>query len=248
MAGHSKWNNIKNKKGKEDAKRGKIFTKMARYITVAVREGGSDPEYNAPLKNAIEKAKAENMPNDNMDRAIKKGMGDLDGANFQEIIYEGYGPSGVAVYVEALTDNKNRTASDVRHAFDKYGGNLGSTGCVGFMFDRKGLIVIEKTDDIDEEEMMMNAIEAGAEDISVEEEVFEIITGLEDLNTVRDALKEMDYKLASADLEYIPQTTSELTDEKDIKNMVKMLDMLEDNDDVQNVSHNWEIPDDLEIE
>ncbi len=247
MAGHSKWNNIKNKKGKEDAKKGKVFTKMARYITVAVREGGDDPEYNAPLKNAIEKAKAENMPNDNIDRAIKKGMGDLDGADFEEIIYEGYGPSGVAVYVEALTDNRNRTASDVRHAFDKYGGNLGSTGCVGFMFDRKGLIVIEKTDDIDEEEMMMNAIEAGAEDISVEEDVFEIITSLEDLNAVRDALKGMDYTLASADLEYIPQTTSELTEEKDIKNMVKMLEMLEDNDDVQNVSHNWEIPDDLEI-
>ena len=234
MAGHSKWNNIKNKKGKEDAKKGKVFTKMARYITVAVREGGDDPEYNAPLKNAIEKAKAENMPNDNIDRAIKKGMGDLDGADFEEIIYEGYGPSGVAVYVEALTDNRNRTASDVRHAFDKYGGNLGSTGCVGFMFDRKGLIVIEKTDDIDEEEMMMNAIEAGAEDISVEEDVFEIITSLEDLNAVRDALKGMDYTLASADLEYIPQTTSELTEEKDIKNMVKMLEMLEDNDDVQN--------------
>lgn len=248
MAGHSKWNNIKNKKGKEDAKRGKIFTKMARYITVAVKEGGDDPEYNAPLKNAIEKAKAENMPNDNIDRAIKKGMGDLDGANFENIIYEGYGPSGVAVYVEALTDNKNRTASDVRHAFDKFGGNLGSTGCVGFMFDRKGLIVIEKTDDIDEEEMMMNAIESGAEDISVEEDVFEIITSLEDFNEVRDALKDLGYTLASADLEYIPQTTSELTDEKDIKNMVKMLEMLEDNDDVQNVSHNWEIPDDLEIE
>ena len=247
MAGHSKWNNIKNKKGKEDAKRGKVFTKMARYITVAVREGGDDPEYNAPLKNAIEKAKAENMPNENIDRAIKKGMGDLDGADFEEIIYEGYGPSGVAVFVEALTDNKNRTASDVRHAFDKYGGNLGSTGCVGFMFDRKGLVVIEKDNEIDEEELMLSAIDSGAEDFSVEDEVYEIITSIEDFNSVRDSLKETGYKLTSADLEYIPQNTSKLEEEVDIKNMVKMLEMLEDNDDVQNVSHNWEIPDDLEL-
>ena len=247
MAGHSKWNNIKNKKGKEDAKRGKIFTKMARYITVAVREGGDDPEYNAPLKNAIEKAKAENMPNDNIERAIKKGMGDLDGADFEEIIYEGYGPSGVAVFVEALTDNKNRTASDVRHAFDKYGGNLGSTGCVGFMFDRKGLIVIEKDSEVDEEELMLSTIEAGAEDFSVEDEVYEIITSVEDFNSVRDSLKESGYKLSSADLEYIPQTTSKLEEEADLKNMVKMLEMLEDSDDVQTVSHNWEIPDDLEL-
>ena len=247
MAGHSKWNNIKNKKGKEDAKRGKIFTKMARYITVAVREGGDDPEYNAPLKNAIEKAKAENMPNDNIERAIKKGMGDLDGADFEEIIYEGYGPSGVAVFVEALTDNKNRTASDVRHAFDKYGGNLGSTGCVGFMFDRKGLIVIEKDSEVDEEELMMSTIEAGAEDFSVEDEVYEIITSVEDFNSVRASLKESGYKLSSADLEYIPQTTSKLEEEADLKNMVKMLEMLEDSDDVQTVSHNWEIPDDLEL-
>ncbi len=247
MAGHSKWNNIKNKKGKEDAKKGKVFTKMARYITVAVREGGDDPEYNTPLKNAIEKAKAENMPNENIDRAIKKGMGDLDGANFEEILYEGYGPSGVAVFVEALTDNKNRTASDVRHAFDKYGGNLGSTGCVGFMFDRKGLIVIEKNSEIDEEELMMSSIESGAEDFSIEEDVYEVITSVEDFNSVRDSLKEAGYKLSSADLEYIPQNTSKLEEEADIKNMVKMLEMLEDNDDVQNVSHNWEIPDDLEI-
>lgn len=247
MAGHSKWNNIKNKKGKEDAKRGKIFTKMARYITVAVREGGNDPEYNSPLKNAIEKAKAENMPNDNIDRAIKKGMGDSDGANYEEIIYEGYGPSGVAVFVEALTDNKNRTASDVRHAFDKYGGNLGSTGCVGFMFDRKGLIVIMKDSEIEEENLMLESIDLGAEDFISEDDVYEIITSVEDLNSVRDGLKEMGYKISSADLSYIPQNTSKLETEEDIKNMIKMLDMLEDNDDVQNVSHNWEIPDDLEL-
>lgn len=247
MAGHSKWNNIKNKKGKEDAKKGKIFTKMARYITVAVKEGGDDPEFNPALKNAIEKAKAENMPNDNIERAIKKGMGDMDGANFEEIVYEGYGPSGVAVLVEALTDNKNRTASDVRHAFDKFGGNLGSTGCVSFMFDKKGLIVIEKDNSIDEEELMINAIDSGADDFSVEDEVYEIITSIEDFNGVRDALTEAGYKFDSADISYLPQTTSKLESEDDIKNMVKMLDMLEDNDDVQNVSHNWEIPDDLEI-
>lgn len=247
MAGHSKWNNIKNKKGKEDAKRGKIFTKLGRYITVAARDGGDDPEFNAPLKNAIEKARAENMPNDNIDRAVKKGMGDLDGANYEEITYEGYGPSGVAVLVEALTDNKNRTASEVRHAFDKFGGNLGTTGCVGFMFDKKGLIVIEKDGEIDDEELMMEAIEAGADDFSIEDEVYEIITSVEDFNTVRDELKEAGYKLSSADLLRLPQTTSELESEDDIKNMVKMLEALEDDDDVQDVSHNWEIPDDLEL-
>lgn len=246
MAGHSKWSNIKNKKGKEDAKRGKIFTKMARYITVAVREGGDDPEYNAALKNAIEKAKAENMPNDNIDRAIKKGMGDLDGANFEEITYEGYGPSGVAVYVEALTDNKNRTASEVRHAFDKFGGNLGSTGSVGFMFDRKGLIVIEKDASIDDEELMLVSIDSGADDFSIEEDVYEVITSVEDFGLVRDGLKEAGYTLSSADLAYLPQTTSVLESEDDIKNMVKMLEALEDDDDVQNVSHNWEIPDNIE--
>ncbi len=247
MAGHSKWNNIKNKKGKEDAKRGKIFTKMARYITVAVREGGDDPEFNASLKNAIEKAKAENMPNENIDRAIKKGMGDSDGANFEEIMYEGYGPSGVALLVDALTDNKNRTASNVRHAFDKYGGNLGSTGCVGFMFDKRGLIVIEKDSKIDEEELMLIAIDSGAEDFSVEDDVYEIITSVEEFNAVRDSLKEKGYELISADISYLPQNTSKLEEADDIKNMIKMLDMLEDDDDVQNVSHNWEIPDDLEI-
>ena len=223
MAGHSKWNNIKNKKGKMDAQRGKMFTKLGRYITVAAREGGDDPEYNAALKSAIEKAKAENMPNDNIERAIKKGMGDLEGANYEEITYEGYGPSGVAVFVDCLTDNRNRTASDVRHAFDKFGGNLGSTGCVGWMFDRKGLLVIEKSDDIDEEELMMQSIEAGAEDFSPEDDVYEILTSVEDFSAVRDALQEAGYKFSSADIEYIPQNTSALEDEKDIKNMIKML-------------------------
>ncbi|HHV25969.1 YebC/PmpR family DNA-binding transcriptional regulator [Anaerosalibacter bizertensis] len=248
MAGHSKWSNIKRKKGKEDAVRGKIFTKLTRYITVAVKEGGSDPEYNPALKAAIEKAKAENMPNDNIDRAIKKAAGSQDADNFEEIKYEGYGPAGIAVYVSCLTDNRNRTASDVRHAFDKFGGNLGQTGCVSFMFDRKGILAIEKNDSIDEEELMMEAIEIGAEDFNVEEEVFEIITAPEDFNTVRDTLKEKGYEFVTAETSFIPQNTVELKEEKDIKNMVKLIENLEDNDDVQDVYHNWEIPDDLEIE
>lgn len=248
MAGHSKWSNIKRKKGKEDAVRGKIFTKLTRYITVAVKEGGSDPEYNPALKAAIEKAKAENMPNDNIDRAIKKAAGSQDADNFEEIKYEGYGPAGIAVYVSCLTDNRNRTASDVRHAFDKFGGNLGQTGCVSFMFDRKGILAIEKNDSVDEEELMMEAIEIGAEDFNVEEEVFEIITAPEDFNTVRDTLKEKGYEFVTAETSFIPQNTVELKEEKDIKNMVKLIENLEDNDDVQDVYHNWEIPDDLEIE
>lgn len=247
MAGHSKWSNIKRKKGKEDAVRGKIFTKITRYITVAVKEGGSDPEYNPALKAAIEKAKAENMPNDNIDRAIKKAAGSQDADNFEEIKYEGYGPAGIAVYVSCLTDNRNRTASDVRHAFDKFGGNLGQTGCVSFMFDRKGILAIEKDDSIDEEELMMEAIEIGAEDFSVEE-VFEIVTAPEDFNTLRDTLKEKGYEFVTAETSFIPQNTVELKEEKDIKNMVKLIENLEDNDDVQDVYHNWEIPDDLEIE
>ncbi|OHW62592.1 putative transcriptional regulatory protein [Andreesenia angusta] len=247
MAGHSKWANIKHRKGKADAQRGKMFTKLSRYITVAAREGGADLEYNSALKSAVEKAKAENMPNDNIDRAIKKGIGDLDGANYEEVQYEGYGPSGVAVLVECLTDNRNRTASDVRHAFDKFGGNLGATGCVGWMFDRRGLITIAKSDSVSEEELTLQAIDAGAEDFSAEEEVYEIVTAVEDFNTVKEALSAEGYELASADLVYLPQNTTALESQDDIKNMVKMIDALEDSDDVQNVYHNWEIPEDFEI-
>lgn len=242
MAGHSKWSNIKNKKGKADAKRAKEFTKLGRNISVAAREGGGDPEYNAALKSAIEKAKAGNMPNDNIDRAIKKGTGDSDGAAFEEIIYEGYGPSGVAVIVSCLTDNRNRTAADVRHGFDKYGGNLGTNGSVSFMFDRKGIIGIERIDSIDEDELTMQAIDLGAEDIESEEDGFEIITSIEDFNQVRDGLSEAGYSFVIAELSYLPQTTVELTDEEDIKNMNKMIDLLEDNDDVQDVYHNWDMP------
>ncbi|MTI70939.1 MAG: YebC/PmpR family DNA-binding transcriptional regulator [Firmicutes bacterium] len=247
MAGHSKWANIKHRKGKQDAKRAKIFTKLARKITVAVKEGGDDEEYNPALKTAIEKAKAQNMPNDNIERAIKKGTGDLEGASFEELIYEGYGPSGVAVMVQCLTDNKNRTASDVRHYFDKHGGNLGSDGCVSFMFDRKGLLAIDKDENIDEEELMLEAIEAGAEDFQIEKDYFEIITVPEDFSKVRDILKENGYKFSTAEVSFVPQTTTELKDEKDIKAMSKLIDALEDNDDVQEVYHNWDMPDDIDI-
>lgn len=246
MAGHSKWANIKHRKGKQDAKRAKMFTKLTRAIIVAAREGGADPEYNTALKNAIEKAKAANMPNDNIERAIKKGAGELDGVNYEEITYEGYGPGGIAVLVEVLTDNRNRTASDIRHYFSKFGGNLGSTGCVSFMFDRKGVLIIEKEDGIDEEELMMQAIEAGAEDFITEEEYFEITTSPEDFASVRDSLKEAGYNFTTAEISFIPQNTSKLTDEDDIKNMTKLIDALEDNDDVQNVYHNWDMPEDLE--
>ena len=248
MAGHSKWSNIKHKKGKEDARRGKVFTKMTRYITVAVREGGPDPEYNTALKAAIEKAKAENLPNDNIERAIKKAAGDMDSQNYEEILYEGYGPGGIAVLVSCLTDNRNRTASDVRHAFDKCGGNLGQTGCVSFMFDRKGILDIEKNDNIDEEELMMEAIDLGAEDFIADDEVYEIITTPEDFNDIRDSLKQSGYNFVTAEVSNIPQNTVELKDDKDLKNMGKLIDILEDNDDVQDVYHNWEIPDDYEIE
>lgn len=247
MSGHSKWSTIKHKKGKADAQRGKMFTKLARYLTVAAREGGPDPEYNANLKTAIEKAKAENMPNDNIERAIKKGSGDLEGANFEEITYEGYGPAGVAVFVECLSDNRNRTASDVRHAFDKFGGNLGSTGCVSWMFDRKGLLIVDGNEEIDEEELMLQAIEAGAEDFSAEEEYFEITTAPENFEQVKEVLKEAGYNFSTSEITFIPQNETKLEEEKDIKNMVKLIEVLEDNDDVQQVYHNWEMPEDLDI-
>ena len=241
MAGHSKWNNIKHRKGKEDAKRAKIFTKLGRNIMVATKEGGSDPEFNPALKAAIEKAKASNMPNDNIERAIKRGAGELGADNFEEIVYEGYGPSGIAVFVECLTDNRNRTAPEIRHAFDKFGGNLGQSGSVTFMFDREGILAIERDDSIDEDELMMLAIDLGAEDFEAEEEGFEIITEPGDFDKVRDGLAEAGYKFAMAELTHIPQTTVKLTDPDDIKNMEKLIDALEDNDDVQEVYHNWEM-------
>jgi len=232
--------NIIDRKGKQDAKKAKIYTKLARLITVAAREGGGDPIYNANLKNAIDKAKAQNMPNDNIDRAIKKGTGELGGNAFETITYEGYGPNGVAVIVEALSDNRNRTAGDVRYAFDKNGGNLGTSGCVSFMFDRKGQLVIEKTESIIEDELTMTAIEAGAEDFVVEDEAYVVITSPEDFATVKDALIQGGYEFFSADVVYIPQTSVALTSDDDIKKMKRMIDMLEDFDDVQEVHHNWD--------
>ena len=242
MSGHSKWSTIKRKKGANDAQRAKIFTKIAREIIVAVKAGGPDPDNNSSLKDAIAKARSNNMPNDNINRTIKKASGSSDTENYESITYEGYGPSGVAVIVNTLTDNRNRTAADVRHAFDKFGGNMGQTGCVSFMFDRKGVIVIANEDgDIDEEELTMDALEAGADDIEADDDCFEITTSPEDFGTVRDAL-EAKYTLSSAEISMVPQTMTELTDEKQIIQMQKMLDQLEDNDDVQDVYHNWDMP------
>ncbi len=241
MSGHSKWSTIKRKKGANDAQRAKIFTKIAREIIVAVKAGGPDPDNNSSLKDAIAKARSNNMPNDNINRTIKKAAGDNDTANYESITYEGYGPAGVAVIVNALTDNRNRTAADVRHAFDKNGGNMGQTGCVSFMFDRKGVIVIED-EDLDEEAVTMDALEAGAEDLEVDGEIAEITTDPNEMGAVRDALAEK-YTISSAEVSMVPQTMTQLTDEGQIASMTKLLDMLEDNDDVQDVYHNWEMPD-----
>ncbi len=241
MSGHSKWNNIKNKKEKTDAQKGKIFTKIGKEIAICVREGGGDPNTNGKLRDLIAKAKANNVPNDNIDRAIKKAMG-AEAIQYEEIVYEGYGPSGVAVIVETATDSRNRTASEVRHSFDKYGGNMGSTGCVSYMFDDKGVIILLKEDneDADEDALMEAALEAGAEDFASDEETFEITTEVDDLTAVREALEGLGYKIESAEEDKIPQSYVTLTDEDDIKNMTTLLEKLEDNDDVQNVYHNWE--------
>ena len=239
MSGHSKWNNIKNKKGKEDARRGKIFTKLARQITVAAKEGGLDPDYNPSLKVAIDKAKAENMPNDNIDRAIAKAGGGDNDDNFEEIVYEGYGPGGVAVMVHCLTDNRNRTAPEVRHIFDKYAGNLGQPGCVSFMFDKKGSLGVLK-EGLDEDEFTLIAIDAGAEDVVDRGEAFEIVTEPEDYHNVRKALEDEGHSFIESDITYIPQTETALDDEEDIKNMEKLVDALEDNDDVTDVFTSWE--------
>ena len=241
MSGHSKWSTIKRKKGANDAQRAKIFTKIAREIVVAVKAGGPDPDNNSSLKDAISKARSANMPNDNIQRTIKKAAGDTDTDNYENITYEGYGPNGVAVIVEALTDNRNRTAADVRHAFDKFGGNMGQTGCVSFMFDRKGIIVVEK-DIVDEDTITMDALEAGAEDISVEDDCYEITTDPAEFHAVRDAL-EAKYELSSAEITMVPQTMTTLTDEDQITKMQRMIDTLEDSDDVQDIYHNWDMPD-----
>lgn len=241
MSGHSKWHNIQNKKGKADAKRGKIFTKIGRELMIAVKNGGPDPDNNPKLRDAIAKAKAANMPNDTVQRSIKKASGELGAVDYERIVYEGYGPSGVAVIVDTLTDNKNRSAGNVRSAFTKGGGNMGTTGCVGFMFQEKGEIVIEKGD-LDEEELMMMALDAGAEDFnSDEEEVFIITTSPDDFGVVREALEAEGLEFLEAAVKMIPDTYTEI-DEDAAKKFQKMLDLLEDDDDVQEVYHNAEFP------
>src|SRR5690625_817976 len=238
MAGHSKWHNIQRRKGAQDAKRGKIFMRHAKFIYTAAKQGGGDPDMNPALRAAIEKAKADNMPNDNIDRAIKKATGTLEGANYEEITYEGYGPGGIAVIVHVITDNRNRTASEVRHAFSKYGGNLGESGCVSFMFNRKGYIVImNKENQIDEEEVTLEEIDAGAEDIEVTDEVVEIYTEPEDFEVVRTHLQEHGYDIEEAEITFIPETYNELDDEQAEK-VMGLIDMLEENEDVQDVYHN----------
>jgi len=241
MSGHSKFANIKHKKEKNDAKKGKIFTKLGREIAVAVKEGGADPENNSRLRDIIAKAKANNMPNDTIDRSIKKAAGDANAVNYEAITYEGYGPSGVAIIVEALTDNKNRTASNVRSAFTKGNGSIGTPGCVSYNFEKKGQIIIAKEDcQMDEDDLMMTALDAGAEDFAAEEDSYEIVTDPDDFSKVREALEAESIEMASAEVTMIPNTMVELASEDDIKNLQKTLDLLEEDDDVQDVWHNWD--------
>ena len=242
MSGQSKFANIKHKKEKNDAAKGKIFTKIGREIAVAVKEGGgADPANNSRLRDVIAKAKANNMPNDNIERSIKKAAGDADANNYERVVYEGYGPNGTAIIVEALTDNKNRTASNVRSAFTKGNGNIGTPGCVSFMFDKKGQILIDREEfEMDADELMMLALDAGAEDFAEEEDSFEIITDPDSFSEVREKLEAAGIPMMEASVTMIPQTYVELTDETDIKNIQKTLDLLDDDDDVQEVYHNWE--------
>ena len=240
MSGHSKWNNIKRKKEKTDGAKAKIFTKIGRELAVAVKEGGGpDPASNSKLKDCIAKAKANNVPNDNIERIIKKAAGEGNADNYEALTYEGYGPSGIAVIVETLTDNRNRTAADVRHYFDKYGGNLGQTGCVSFMFNKKGVLVIE-AEELDEDKVMEDALEAGAADFAADDEVFEVITEPDDFSFVCEALEKKGYTFVSADVCMVPDVYNRIEDEDAATKMDKLLDMLEDNDDVQNVWHNWD--------
>ena len=239
MSGHSKWANIKNKKEKADSQRGKIFTKIGREIAVAVKAGGANPDSNAKLRDIIAKAKAANIPNDNIERSIKKAAGDGDTANYESLMYEGYGAAGVAIIVEALTDNRNRTAGDMRHLFDKHGGNLGQTGSVGFLFDRKGVIVVEKNDGIVEDDLMMLALDAGADDFASEDECYEILTAPENFSAVREKLESEKVELAEAEIKYVPQNYVHVEEDVAAK-LTRLIDALEDNDDVQNVWTNWD--------
>ena len=237
MSGHSKWHNIQKTKGAQDAKKAKIFTKYAREMAIAIREGGADPASNSKLAAIIARAKSENVPNDNINRTLQKYQSGAAAENYEYIDYEGYGPAGIAVIVECLTDNRNRTVADVRHYFDKYGGNLGASGCVSWQFDRKGVLVVD-AEDRDEETVMMQALEAGASDFDASEDVFEIYTTPDDFESVKNVLSDQGFSFLEAQVEMVPQNYMKLTDEEDIKNMTKMLEMLENNDDVQNVWHN----------
>lgn len=246
MSGHNKWSTIKRKKGANDAARAKIFTKIGRELAVAVKNGGPDPNNNAKLRDVIAKAKQNNVPNDNIERMLKKAAGDTDSTNYEEIIYEGYGPSGVAVVVEALTDNRNRTAGEVRHYFDKAGGNMGNPGSVTFMFSRQGVIIIEK-EDTDEDQLMEDALEAGATDfLTDDEDIFEIRTEPNDIGLVRDDLEAKGYTIVSSEPAYIPSTYVRLESQDDMKKMSRMIDMFDENEDVQNIYHNWENEDEYE--
>lgn len=242
MSGHSKWKNIQKTKGAADAKRAQAFTKIAREMIVAVKEGGSgDPNNNSRLAAVIAKAKAANMPNDNIKRTIEKALGSGNGDNYESVTYEGYGPAGVAVIVEAMTDNRNRTASEVRHHFDKYGGNMGATGCVSWSFTRKGVVIIDNEDgDLDEDTVLSDALDAGADDLVTDESVFEVYTSVDDFNAVTEALEQKKYKFLSAQLEMVPSNYIKLANPDDVTNMEKLLEHMEDNEDVQNVWHNWD--------
>ena len=241
MSGHSKFANIKHKKEKNDAAKGKIFTIIGREIAVAVKEGGPDPENNSKLRDCIAKAKANNMPNDTIDRGIKKAAGDANAVNYEHVTYEGYGPSGIAIIVEALTDNKNRTAANVRSAFTKGHGSIGTPGCVSYSFDEKGQIIIDKEEcDMDADDLMMLALDAGAEDFSEEEDSYEILTAPDDFSAVRETLEKEGVPMAEAEVRMIPQNYVTLTDETAIKNLQRTLDLLDEDDDVQNVFHNWD--------
>ncbi len=246
MSGHSKWHNIQAKKGKADAQRGAVFTKIGREIAIAVREGGANPESNGKLRDIIAKAKANNMPNDNIQRSIKKASGELSNVIYEEITYEGYAPGGVAIIVDTISDNRNRTASDIRHCFAKYGGNMGTTGSVGFMFDTRGVLVVEKQPGMDEDEMMMMALDVGAEDVKDEEDVFEILTDPNEFSRVREALEKQGLTFLSAEVQKIPQNTVTVTDPETVEKIQKMLDLLEESDDVQNVFHNADLPEEDE--
>ena len=247
MSGHSKWANIKNKKEKTDAQRGKVFTKIGREIAIAVKEGGgADPANNAKLRDVIAKAKAANMPNDNINRSIKKAAGETGSVNYEEFTYEGYGPGNMAVYVEIVTDNRNRISAEMKHLFSKAGGNLGASGSVAWMFDKKGQIVVERTALMDEDEVMMQALDAGAEDFVAQEDVFEIYTSPAEFSKVREALESAGYTLIKAEVAMIPQNTVNITDPEVVEKVNKFLDNLDDNDDVQEVFHNAILPEEDE--